>query len=461
MNFFQRLVTSLRNHQTPSSTTVELTSETPESPSTSTNFFQKIWNHQKTLFLTKRSRYLTLAFLDITCIALIIMTGMEPASRIISPLINSNKLQPLTESKSNKEVFGFAPHWTFNRLDNVDFNVLTTFAYFGLEIGSDGHLIKEGPGYDTFKSQKATDTFKKAHAHGTRVVLTITQMKNPQIRALMDDPQAQQYTIDETVALVKERGIDGVNIDIEYTGNPGPEYRQKFSTFVANMTEKMHREIPSSRVSVSVYASAVKEPKIYDIASIGNTADLIFMMAYDFAVAGSDNAIPTAPLYGHKEGKYWYDVATAVEDFTKQMPAQKLVLGVPYYGYNYMVYEPTVKAETRPTSWRGKSRAQTYSIVQDDITAETEGIDSYTEGWDDYGKVSYKAYRVTASGTWRMVFVDDEKSLKYKYDFVKDKNLAGVGMWALGFDNGKTELWTLLAESFGTRLAQVAVESNQ
>ena len=66
------------------------------------------------------------------------------------------------------------------------------------------------------------------------------------------------------------------------------------------------------------------------------------------------------------------------------------------------------------------------------------------------GKVSWKAYYVPSDGTWRMVFIDDPKSLSYKYDFAKDKKLGGVGMWALGFDDGP-EMWTLLKEKFGIK----------
>jgi len=53
-----------------------------------------------------------------------------------------------------------------------------------------------------------------------------------------------------------------------------------------------------------------------------------------------------------------------------------------------------------------------------------------------------------------MIFLDDSKSLKIKYQFAKEKNLAGVGMWALGFDDGKHELWNLLNLEFGNMLAR-------
>ena len=56
-----------------------------------------------------------------------------------------------------------------------------------------------------------------------------------------------------------------------------------------------------------------------------------------------------------------------------------------------------------------------------------------------------------------MVFIEDEKSLGLKYDFAKDKQLAGVGIWALGFDDGKKELWTLLEDKFGQKITADAL----
>lgn len=413
-------------------------------------------------FLKRESVWGTAAILILVIISLILT--VKPEVNLISPLIGNRKddslLSPLKGNKPGYEVFGFAPHWTFNKLDNIDFETLTTLAYFGIEAKPDGSLDTSSQGYEVFMSPKATELFKKAHKNGTRVVLTITQMDNDNIKAIMDDPVAQESIIAQTVEMVKNRGIDGVNVDFEYSGNPGQEYREKFSAFSKNLTDRVHNEIPGSRVTASVYASAVKDPKIYDIKTLSAATDGIFMMAYDFAVAGSKNAIPTAPLYGHKEGKYWYDISTAVDAFLTQMPSEKLILGVPWYGYNYAVEAPQIKTATTKgyytTYKKGRktyksfvplrSFAQTYALVKSKISPDAN---QYQEGFDELGKVSWKAYY--EDGTWRMVFIDDVKSQAFKYDFAKDKNLAGVGMWALGFDDGNSEIWQLLKDKFGAK----------
>jgi spore germination protein len=406
--------------------------------------------------------------LSLLCLLFILATGNgRSIEQIISPIIATlSPLKPLGEGKKGNEVFGFAPYWTINKLDNVDFNTLTTFAYFGVEIGGDGSLVKDDRGYEVFHSEKATEIFKKAHDHGTRVVLTLTLMDNTTIKEFLADPESRERAIQQSIEEVKKRGIDGVNIDVEYSGNPGAQARDNFSIFVKDMTAAMHEEIPESRVTVSVYASSARGEKLYDIASIGKSSDAVFMMAYDFATSGSDHVIPTSPLYGYKEGKYWYDVSTAVEDFLKVMPSDKLILGLPWYGYNYPVTKPGVKvakyegysyyyyANRRRylAHFRPAANAQTYAAANKDNAVEMTG-------WDDVGKVGWRAYKT--DGIWRMIFLDDEKSLALKYQFAKEKDLGGVGMWALGFDDGRDELWSLLKKEFGEKLADNRIMTRQ
>lgn len=414
----------------------------------------KTFLHKFSIFArSKRQQSFAAAILDLLLIIIILITGAPTAKNMVDPLISPlMPLHPIAVTKASKEIFGFAPYWNMDKLGDVDFNILTTFAYFGVEVLADGNLDKDSVGFETFKSSQATKLFKKAHSSGTRVVLTLTQMDNSNIRAILDDAEAQNRAIEQAVKLVRTRGIDGLNIDFEYAGDPGNDYRSKFTDFVNKISQKMHAEIHSSQVTVSMYASSVKEPKIYNVAELSHAADKIFMMAYDFATSSSDHAIPTSPLNGHKSGKYWYDVSSAVEDFLKVASSDKIILGVPYYGYNYLVYDPQVKGETRPHySWRGQPYSQTYTNLKDKFQSLPEDVDQYFTGWDEDGKVGYLAYHVISTDTWRMIFMEDEKSLALKYDFAKDKDLAGVGIWALGNDAGKQELWNLLREKFAGR----------
>lgn len=390
----------------------------------------------------------------------IYMLFMQPInSYIISHL--SNLFAPLHSLENNqlknysKEVFGFLPHWNFAQAANIDFETLTTLAYFDIKVAPSGEIIKDDVGYRTFVSKEATELFKKAHNHGTRVVLTLTLMDNESLITFLDNPAAQRRTINEAVSLVEKRGIDGINIDFEYDGNAGAENRRKFTVFTKNLTEHMHSKLPASQVTVSVYASGVKYPKLQNVGELAKITDGIFMMGYDFAVASSDIAMPTAPLGGYKEGKYWYDISTAVEDFLAVMPADKLILGTPWYGLNFEVYEPGFKAETVSWYYWGKQgKLETYENTQKHSAANTTEIKT---GWDDVSKVGWIAYYNNSTETWRMVYMDDTRSLGAKYDFAKEKKLLGVGIWALGFEGENPEMWDIIRNKFGNKIADISI----
>jgi spore germination protein len=410
----------------------------------------------------KKGFFLTTGFANLTLIFLIVLNIMFPMEKTASNIITSmTPLRSLTTTQTEvklvnhqKEVFGFAPFWTFDKIDNADFQTLTTMSYFGVPVLSNGDLDRSDQGYVTFKSDHATNVFKKAHQNGTRVVLTLTQMEGGTILALMDNPAAQENVIHQAVGEVQQRGIDGINVDFEYGSDPGPQYRAAFTRFVANLTQEMHNQNPNSKVTVSVYAGSVKEPKIYDIGALAQNSDGIFMMAYDFANISADQVMPTAPLYGAKQGQYWYDVSSAVDDFLTVMPANKLILGVPWYGYNYAVYLPETKSQT--LNYYSSAYSQPYATAEADVAPNRPGVVDYREGWDDLGQVGYKAY-YTNSGLWRMIFLEDTRSLTAKYDFAKAKDLGGVGIWALGFEDGHSEMWSLLRSKFGVKLAEQSI----
>lgn len=370
-------------------------------------------------------------------------TGVNQSHKNTPAVKPPNSLTAVSDKKTH-EVFGFAPFWTLDKLDNIDFDTLTTLAYFSVPVLGNGDLDHSDQGYITFQTPKATSIFQKAHDNGTRVVLTLTQMNNQPILALLDNSQAEGNAINQAVNLVQSRGLDGINIDFEFNGDPGELYRNKFTDFVRQLADEMHKVNPNSKVTVSVYAVSVKEPKIYDVGKLSQISDGIFMMAYDFANASSSAAMPTAPLYGASDGTYWYDVSTAVDDFLQVMPASKLILGLPWYGYNYAVYQPVVKAVT---GWR-TGIAEPYSVAQDNIKSDLEG-------WDNKGQVGWKAY--LSWNTWRMIFLEDSRSLSLKYDFAKSKDLGGIGIWALGFDAGKKELWQTIKDKFGIKTADSSV----
>lgn len=341
---------------------------------------------------------------------------------------------------SENEVFGFAPYWSLSKLDNVDWDTLTTFAYFSIPVNWDGSLDKTSWEYEVFESEKLANLFEKAKNNDVRRVVTLTQMEAPTIRAFLDNEASWETLANETVDVVGAKNLDGVNLDIEYMPSDS-HYRSRFSSFVSTFVRILNDKLEDPYITVSVIASSARDNKIYDISHLARETDGVFMMAYDFYYPGSEKIGPSAPLYGYNNGSgpFWYDVSTAVDDFLKVADSSKIILGVPYYGWNYPAYTPEPKTE-KIVGTRGFST--TLEKMQDNkLTSVTP-----MGGWDDEAKVSWRGY--WDEDGWKVAYMEDTTSLSYKFDFAKEKNLAGVGIWALGFDNPDSEFWSLLSEKF-------------
>jgi len=355
----------------------------------------------------------------------------QPAiQRLISPIP--------AYTKADYEVFGFAPFWTLSKLSNVDWGTLTTFAYFSIPVNADGSFDRESYEWQVFEGDKLAGLFEKAKENNVRRVVTLTQMDKATIETFLEDEQAWDRVSQESIEVLAEKNLDGVNIDFEYIPSD-PRLRAQFSKFAARYTQTLKQNLNNPYVTVSVLASSERFNKIYDIASLSKSTDAIFMMAYDFYYPGSEKAGPAAPLYGFNEGKgpFWYDVSTAVTDFLKVADPNKIIMGVPYYGWNYPAQSPA------PNSDRvARAFATTNAKASDNNLLSVTPVG----GWDSQAQVSWRGYWDNSG--WHVVYMEDEKSLSLKYEFAKKQGLAGVGIWALGFDSASDRFWSLLSSTF-------------
>src|SRR4029077_4800018 len=73
-----------------------------------------------------------------------------------------------------REVFGFVNAVNLAKYTMWDFNLLSTVAYFGLHVNSgDGNLVTTDTGYTMFHSSTMGSLISVAHAHGTRVIVSL------------------------------------------------------------------------------------------------------------------------------------------------------------------------------------------------------------------------------------------------------------------------------------------------
>jgi len=330
-----------------------------------------------------------------------------------------------------KIVTGFLPYWNFKYEPAIQYGKLTHLAFFGLNVNGDGTIQKREkqgnlePGWTAYQSAKMGEIVRKTHDNGAKVILVLRAFDNQTIESVLSSPARREKLIGETLEAVKTKNLDGVNIDFEYVGTATSEMRNEFVEFVRSLRA---RPSDSFHLSIDTYADAADNDRIWDITALGEIADYIVIMGYDFTRPNSDYSGPVAPLHYIKE---------AVAAYSKIVPLEKLVLGVPYYGYEW----PTLSKEPISKTTDAGYLA-TYKRIQELILGAGSQL-----GWDSE---SFTPYLIsTESGKTTQVFYDDTRSLGLKYDLVNETGMAGAAIWALGYEGEHPELWKLLEEKFG------------
>ena len=218
------------------------------------------------------------------------------------------------------EVFGYHPYWMGNIWQGYDFDMISTIAYFSAEANANGDI-------DDLHGCPPTDLINKAHSKGTEVVLCISLFNSTDIITLLTNEAYKQNLINNLLYQVELGNGDGVNIDFE---NFPASQRQNMVTFISDLTQKFHSEIPGSQVTLAL--PAVDWSNAWDYNALAINSDGLFIMGYDYHWSGSSTTGAVAPLSGSG-----YTVTSTVLDYLNKTnyQSEKIILGVPYYGYQW------------------------------------------------------------------------------------------------------------------------------
>ncbi len=338
---------------------------------------------------------------------------------------NSSSVKVLSESTSPKQVVGFYPYWNLDKVNDVDLSQLTTLYYFALDLNADGSFNKTDPGWSRLSSPDYQTLKQKILHTPTHLGLTIINLDPNSIAQNINSQAHQQKIITNTLQEMTSGNFQDLNIDLEYSGTPDSALTQQFTGFVQKLTSAVHESIPGSIVTIDTYANSVAKPKIFDIKSLGQIVDGIVIMAYDINRLDSLRTGPISPLFGN--GKYAYDVTTSVNDYLSIVPPEKILLGVPFYGYEW----PTL--DNTPNSFVvNSSHGPEISSYSRSLTTAKDHSASLI--FDDESKSVWFSYFEQSSHTWRQVWFENERSLGVKFDLVNDLKLGGIAIFALGYD---------------------------
>ena len=313
----------------------------------------------------------------------------------------------------NKIVFGWQPYWTGTSYNEYDFSLLTDLAYFSYELDAATGNYLSIHGWNT------SPVIDAAKAAGVRVSLTVTLFSNHS--TFLSNTTSQTTLINNLVSLINSRGAHGVNIDFE--GVPGTQ-KAALTAFMQNLCNRMHAEVPGSLVSVAL--PAVEWSDVWDEMALKDHVDVFLVMGYDYWWKGSSTAGPVAPKNtGVTWSTFKYNVTKSLYSYlSKGLPKSKLCLAVPYYGIEWQTTDSLLNCPVI-SSTSGVSK-----LYKDAVSlASQKG-----RQWNRDASVPYIIYKST---NWQQCFYDDATSLAYKYDLVNTLDIAGIGIWALGYEIGR------------------------
>ena len=321
-----------------------------------------------------------------------------------------------------KEVFGFHTHWSNNAQKYYDYDILTALAYFGYELDAFTGSYKD------IRDWKTSSVVNEALEAGTKVYLTVANFGSENNKTFLENPEARAVSIDSISALLNARKAHGVIIDFE--GLP-KELGMSYTKYIDELFSRLNGE--GKKIAIALPGNLAMA---FDIKALNPYTDYFIVMGKNYTYKVGEPAGPVAPL-NEKKGITHGSLTNTVNNYLKaSLPTEKFILTLPYYGFKWETETDSLYAISKDLN----------RLTHSDIKSKYSNADI------KYDSISESAYfKYTTNGKHYQVWFDDAKTLAKKYDLINKKRLAGVGVWALGFDNNNPELWQLLANKFGSK----------
>lgn len=382
--------------------------------------------------------FLLLTFFVTTCVSLWINWEV-PVLSPLSSMTTFSFLNEYTPTNNKKIIYGFLPYWNIQKVALQD--ELTHLGYFSLTLDANGKFIESysngelDMGLRRLNSETFLDLGNSLLKKGKRVDIVITQFNHGDIVAFLGSKQAQENFYSSLDSVLLAYPINGVNIDIETSGETTPQLRENMTSFMKDLRAYLNSKYSHVELSVDVYAGAAKNKQLWDIEALAPHVDYIIVMAYDFHRSSSPKAGPVAPLFG--DTTVWEEsISHYFHAFLEQAPKEKIILGIPFYGYEWQTTSRDSKSHTFPNTGGTASYKRVLELLERKDELQVQ------EHWNEVALSPYISY--VRNGEIYVAYYENSRSISYKLDFVNQLDLGGIAIWALGYEDDSRELWDVV-----------------
>ncbi len=241
--------------------------------------------------------------------------------------------------------------------------------------------------------------------------------------------QSRAVFIDSVIAFLHRYDLDGVDVDWEYPGQPGaghtfrPEDKHNFTLLLKELRERLDEESKQShrRLFLTIAAGATAEYLEHtEMGQVQKWVDAVNLMTYDYYSPESDAVTGNhAPLLEDPIDPKHVSADASVRAFENAgVPANKILLGIPFYGHlwedvtdrGHGLFQPARPAATRDIP---------YSAIP---SWQEQGFARY---WDSDSQVPY-LYNASER---QFLSYEDSESVAAKARYARAKGLQGVMFW--------------------------------
>ncbi|MGA2249582.1 glycoside hydrolase family 18 protein [Terracidiphilus sp.] len=253
--------------------------------------------------------------------------------------------------------------------------------------------------------------------------------------------ESRAVFIDSVMDFLGRYHLDGLDIDWEYPGSAGAghkfraEDKQNFTLLLAELRKRFDADTKRTgrRLYLSIAAGASNEFLANtEMAKVARIVDTVNLMCYDYYEPDSGPITGHhAPLYTNPADPQKVSADTSVQAFEEAgVPAEKILLGLPFYGHVWGQVEATANGLYQP----GKPIPHAFAPYS--AIAATMLDHGFTRYWD---ATSDAPYLYNAD---KKIFVsyEDPESIAAKGSYVLKRKLGGVMFWSYESDANGTLL---------------------
>ena len=336
--------------------------------------------------------------------------------------------------RKDTEVYTWYPYWMGDVWKSYNFDLISSISFLSYNIDpKTGSYLNPAQ----IKQWRETDLLDSAKIHKTKVLLSLALEGEENHLEFLKNEKAWTTTLDSITVLLKERDADG--IEVEFIDIP-LDLEPKFLDFVAQLKENLSYRFITKKLTLSLVIPASPDKFPFDLRKLDESVDLFIVKGLDYHEEDGTVAA-VAPLRNETAGGPSLE-NTLLTYLDRGLNAEKSILALPLYGSQWSgTFDPEEGFYT--TNFERKVTLSEVNRVfqsKDSIYKIEPTLDETT--MTQYFFLEFQDN--TSIEGW----YDDSLTLSKKMDYALVNKFKGVGLWALGYDLGKNEVWDVVAKKF-------------